>query len=222
MKALVPPGGVPAPQTPAPTKVSPSAQGPGTTVPDSLPPPGLAREVYLRDSLRLRAYDNDVYTERGARQLSAVEFYRTIGRPDLASASEVRKGERGLLYTFSFLTFAAGVASGVYVTSTAQPMNSPSCVSQGVVSYNQCVKSNSNTKTLGAALIGGGLIVGGLLATWAVLTPDMVTSPEETAKLVDQYNRNLSKRLNSFAEPRVEVTPMFGKDGGGIAARFTF
>ncbi len=50
----------------------------------------------------------------------------------------------------------------------------------------------------------------------------MVTSPEETAKLVDQYNRNLSKRLNSLAEPRVEVTPIFGKDGGGLAARFTF
>jgi len=50
----------------------------------------------------------------------------------------------------------------------------------------------------------------------------MVTSPEETAKLVDQYDQKLQKRLNSLAEPRVEVTPTFGKDGGGIAARFTF
>jgi hypothetical protein len=68
------------------------------------------------------------------------------------------------------------------------------------------------------------VVVGGLLLTIAALTPDMVTSPEETARLADQYNHNLSKRLTaaSHSEPRVQVTPVFGKEGGGLAARFTF
>jgi hypothetical protein len=222
VKTLIPPGGLPA-QGASPAPVTSSAQGPGKTVDDALPPPGLAREVYNRDSLRLRPSQNEVFTANGARELSAVEFYRLVGRPDLAASSQARKGERGLLYTFSFLTFGAGVASGVYVMSTAQNMNSPSCYAQGAISYNKCVQSNSNTKLIGAGLIAGGFLVGGLLLTWAALTPDMVTSPQETAQIVDQYNRNLSKRLTSvLAEPRVEVTPMFGKDGGGIAARFTF
>ncbi len=78
------------------------------------------------------------------------------------------------------------------------------------------------TSLYGALLIGGGVVVGGLLMTIAALTPDMVTTPEETARLADQYNRNLSKRLSSMSEPRVQVAPVFGKDGGGIAARFTF
>jgi hypothetical protein len=221
VKALIPPGGLSPSAAPAP--VTQSADGPGKTVEDPMPATGLAREVYLHDSLRLRRMQNEVYTANGARALSAPEFYRLVGRPDLASASEVRKSERGLLYTFSFLTFAAGVASGVYMMSTAQNPNDPSCFAQGNTSYNQCVQKNSNSKTYGAALMAGGLVIGGLLLTWAALTPDMVTSPSETAKLVEQYNKNLSKRLSSATvEPRVEVTPMFGKDGGGIAARFTF
>jgi hypothetical protein len=221
VKTLIPPGGILAPSAAPP--VTHSADGPGKTVEDPMPASGLAREVYLRDSLKVRRLQNEVYTANGARALSAPEFYRLVGRPDLASASEVRKSERGLLYTFSFLTFAAGVGSGIYVMSTAQNPNNPSCFAQGNTSYNACVQSNSNTKTYGAALMAGGLVIGGLLLTWAALTPDMVTSPSETAKLVDQYNKNLSKRLSSaLAEPRVEITPTFGKDGGGIAARFTF
>jgi hypothetical protein len=191
---------------------------------EELPASGLAREMYYRDMLRVRPHQTDVFTQNGTRQLSAVEFYRMIGRPDLASASEVRKSERAVLYGFSFLTFAAGVASGIYVSSNAQSLNDPACFAQGAASYNKCVDHSQKTSLYGALLIGSGVVVGGLLLTIAALTPDMVTSPEETARMVDQYNKGLSKRLSaaSASEPRVQVTPVFGPGGGGLAARFTF
>jgi len=195
---------------------------PGKAVQEDLPATGLAREVFYRDMLRVRPHKTDVYTQNGARQLSAVEFYRIIGRGDLVAASEARKGERGILYGFSFLTFAAGVASGIWVSSNAQSLNDPVCFAQGTVSYNKCVDSAQKNSLYGALLIGGGVVVGGLLLTIAALTPDMVTTPEETAKLADQYNRNLVKRLNAATEPRVSVAPVFGPGGGGLAARFTF
>jgi hypothetical protein len=193
-------------------------------VEEDLPPPGLAREVYFRDMLRIRPHKTDVFTQHGARQLSAVEFYRLVGRGDLASASEVRKSERAVLYSFSFLTFAAGVASGIFVTSNAQSLNDPACFTQGAISYNKCVDRAQKTSLYGAGLIAGGVLVGGLLLTIAALTPDMVTTPEETARLVDNYNRGLSRRLSASvpSEPRVQVAPIFGPGGGGLAARFTF
>jgi hypothetical protein len=191
-------------------------------VEEELPPPGIAREVYYRDMLRIRPHKTDVFTQHGARQLSAAEFYRLVGRGDLASASEVRQSERAVLYGFSFLTFAAGVASGIWVTSNAQSLNDPACFTQGVTSYNKCVDRSQKTSLYGAGLIAGGVVVGGLLLTIAALTPDMVTTPEETTRLVNNYNRGLSRRLSASVEPRVQVTPIFGKDGGGLAARFTF
>jgi hypothetical protein len=195
---------------------------PGRAVLEDLPAAGLAREVYYRDMLRVRPHKTDVFTQNGARQLSASEFYRLVGRGDLASASEARKGERGILYGFSFLTFAAGVASGIFVSGNAQNLNDPACFSQGVASYNRCVDSAQKSSLYGALLIGGGVVVGGLLLTIAALTPDMVTTPEETSKLAEQYNKNLVKRLNAVTEPRVSIAPVFGPGGGGLAARFTF
>jgi hypothetical protein len=195
---------------------------PGKAVQEDLPAAGLAREVYYRDMLRVRPHKTDVFTQSGARQLTAVEFYRLVGRGDLAAASEARKGERGILYGFSFLTFAAGVASGIWVSGNAQNVNDPACFAQGVTSYNRCVDSAQKSSLYGALLIGGGVVVGGLLLTIAALTPDMVTTPEETSKLADNYNRNLVKRLNAVTEPRVSIAPVFGPGGGGLAARFTF
>jgi hypothetical protein len=110
------------------------------------------------------------------------------------------------------------------VTSNAQSLNDPACFTQGAISYNKCVDRAQKTSLYGAGLIAGGVLVGGLLLTIAALTPDMVTTPEETARLVDNYNRGLSRRLSASvpSEPRVQVAPIFGPGGGGLAARFTF
>ena len=108
------------------------------------------------------------------------------------------------------------------MSGNAQNVSDPACFAQGVTSYNRCIDSAQKSSLYGALLIGGGVVVGGLLLTIAALTPDMVTTPEETSKLADHYNRNLVKRLNAVAEPRVSIAPVFGPGGGGLAARFTF
>ena len=108
------------------------------------------------------------------------------------------------------------------MSGNAQNLNDPACFAQGVASYNRCVDSAQKSSLYGALLIGGGVVVGGLLLTIAALTPDTVTTPEETAKLADGYNKNLVKRLNAVAEPKVSIAPVFGPGGGGLAARFTF
>ena len=168
----------------------------------------------MHEMLVVPPHSTDVYSSRGARQVTAVEFYRMVGRTDLAAESEQRKSTRGWLYAAGFLSFAGGVASGILVSSNAQSLNDPHCFAKGVKSYNECVNNSSSQSLLGAALIGGGVLVGGLFATWAALTPDMVTSPDETARMAAKYNRELAAKLS---QPSVSVTPVFGPGGGGLA-----
>jgi hypothetical protein len=179
-----------------------------------LPPPGPTRELFMHEMLIVPAHSTDVFTSRGARQVSAVEFYRMMGRADLAAEAEQRKTTRGWLYAAGFLSFAGGVASGILVSSNAPSLNDPHCFAKGVKSYNDCVNNASNQSLLGAALIGGGVLVGGLFATWAALTPDMVTSPDETARMAAKYNKELASKLT---QPSVSLTPVFGPGGGGLA-----
>jgi hypothetical protein len=207
--ASLPPAAVPVQQTPAAAPAAaPEAKDTQAGVTDDdlrikLPPAGPTRELFIHERLIVPTHSNDVYTGRGTHQLSAVEFYRLMGRGDLAAESESRKTTRGWLYTASFLTFAGGVAAGIVVSTQAQSLNDPHCYAHGVPGYNDCVERSSNQSLLGAALIGGGVLVGGLFATWAALTPDMVTTPDETAKMAAKYNRELSRKLS---EPSVSVT----------------
>jgi len=221
----LPPGAVPVKQAPAAAPAAaPEAKDVSAGVTDDdlrlkLPPPGPTRELFLHEMLVVPPHSTDVYTSRGARQLTAVEFYRMMGRTDLAAESEQRKTTRGWLYAMGFLSFAGGVASGIVVTSNAQSLNDPHCFSKGVKSYNDCVNNSSNQSLLGAALIGGGVLVGGLFATWAALTPDMVTSADETAKMAAKYNRELASK---FSHPSVSISPVIGPGGGGLAVAGKF
>jgi hypothetical protein len=204
--------------------------GPGATTAASsddalrakLPPAGPGRELFLREMLHVMPRSNDVYIGSNKQQLSAIEFYRMVGRPDLVPAVHAQQSKRGWLYLTSVLFLGAGIASGIVVMNNAQDLNDPSCFAQGTASYNKCVDSNSKTTLLGAGLIAGGAIMGGLFFTLAANTSDMVTSPDETAVMAARYNQGLSRKLTSEAPPRVEVTPVIGKGGGGLAAVMRF
>jgi hypothetical protein len=200
--------------------------GPGSGTTDDalrakLPPQGPGREMFLREMIHVMPRSSDVFIGSSKQQLPATEFYRMVGRPDLISAVHGQQSKRAWLYLTSALTLGAGIASGIIVMNNAQDLNDRSCYTHGAASYNDCVDRNNQTTLIGAGLVGAGAIIGGLFFTLAATTSDMVTSPDETALLAARYNQALSRRMTSQSSS-LEVTPMFGKSGSGLAARLRF
>ncbi len=177
--------------------------------------------MFLREMLHVMPRTSDVYIGMNKQQLSAPEFYRMVGRPDLISAVHGQQQKRAWLYVASVLTLGAGIASGIVVMNNAQDLNDPSCFTHGNISYNECVDRNNKTTFIGASLVGAGAVIGGLFFTLAATTSDYVTSPDETAQLAARYNQGLSRRMTGQAS-NIEVTPVFGKGGSGLAARVRF
>ena len=81
-------------------------------------------------------------------------------------------------------------------------------------------RSNKAT-TSGALLIGAGVALGGALITWGALTPEMVTSRDETLQLAVRYNRALAEK-NGATESRLELLPAVAPGYAGLAARLRF
>jgi hypothetical protein len=180
--------------------------------------------MFLREMLHVMPRSSDVYIGTSKQQLSAAEFYRMVGRPDLISAVRGQQQKRAWLYLTSVITLGAGIASGIIVMNNAQDLNDPACFTRGAVSYNECVDRNNKTTLIGAGLVGAGAVIGGLFFTLAATTSDYVTSPDETAQLAARYNQALSRRMTGQASTtKFDVTPVFGgKGGSGLMARLRF
>jgi hypothetical protein len=186
----------------------------------ALPPAGPGRETFLQDMVRFNPRTNEAFI--GTRPLGAQEFYNTVGRPDLAVRSAERTRQRTWLIVGSVVTFAAGVASGVVVLGNAQSLGDGKCFAapQPQV-YNDCVDRNHQTTTIGTVLIASGVLIGGGLFTWAMTIPEMVTTPEESAKLALEHDRALAKKYGA-PEARLDVLPAIGPGFAGLTARLTF
>jgi len=185
-----------------------------------LPPPGPGREAFLREFIRVDPRANAPFV--GTEFLSAKEFYGRIGRTDLVAASDGQTRKRIWLMSAATLVTAAGVAGGVVVLGNAQNLNDPRCFSNGNVSYNDCVDRANQTTLIGGLMVGLAVVVGGGILTWALLTPEMVTPPEETVHLATEYNRKLAVRHGAPEGAQLEILPSFGPKGGSLAFRLTF
>jgi hypothetical protein len=185
-----------------------------------LPPAGPARETFLQDMVRFNPRGNEAFI--GTRPLSAQEFYDAVGRPDLAVRSAERTRQRTWLIVGSVVTLAAGVASGLVVLGNAQSLGDGKCFAapQPQV-YNDCVDRNHQTTTIGTVLIASGVVLGGGLFTWAMTILEMVTTPEESAKLALEHDRALAKKYGA-PEARLDVLPAIGPRFAGLTARLTF
>jgi hypothetical protein len=211
----------PSPQAPGEILLDPNAHSDhGDSMRLALPPAGPARETFVQDMVRFNPRTNEAF--QGTRPLGAQEFYNTVGRPDLAARSAERTRQRTWLIVGSVVTFAAGVASGVVVLGNAQSLGDGKCFAapQPQV-YNDCVDRNHQTTTIGTVLIASGVIIGGGLFTWAMTIPEMVTTPEESAKLALEHDRALAKKYGA-PEARLDVLPAIGPGFAGLTARLTF
>jgi len=211
----------PGPQEPGEILLDPNAHSDhGESMRLPLPPAGPARETFLQDMVRFNPRTNEAFI--GTRPLGAQEFYNAVGRPDLAVRSAERTRQRTWLIVSSVVTLAAGVVSGVIVLGNAQSLGDGKCFAapQPQV-YNECVDRNHQTTTIGTALIASGVVLGGGLFTWAMTIPEMVTTPEESAKLALEHDRALSKKYGA-PEARLDVLPAIGPGFAGLTARLTF
>ncbi|HSP19305.1 MAG TPA: hypothetical protein VLQ79_07320 [Myxococcaceae bacterium] len=196
--------------------------GPGAEHGDTnrvpLPPAGPSRDAFLKEFISVDPAGNTVMI--GGRPMSAFAFYNRVDRPDLAARADERTRQRIWLISGSVLVLAAGVTGGAIEFATAQNLNDSSCV-VNVNTYNACVDAHNQNRNVGILLIGTSVAVAAGLFTWAMIIPEMVTTPQETLTLATGYNRALSKK---FAPPAatLRVFPTFAPGHVGLVARLTF
>jgi hypothetical protein len=185
-----------------------------------LPPPGPGRQAFLKDYIRVDPRANAPFV--GTDFLSAKEFYGRLGRTDLVAASDSQTAKRIWLMSAATLVTVAGVAGGVMILGNAQSLNDPRCFANGNVSYNDCVNRANETTLLGGLIIGLAVAVGGGILTWALLTPEMVTPPEETVRLATEYNRKLAVRHGAPEGAQLQFLPSVGPKGASLSFRLSF
>jgi len=185
-----------------------------------LPPAGPGREAFLREFIRVDPRANSPFV--GRESISAKEFYGRIGRTDLVAESDGQTRKRIWLMSAATLVMAGSVAGGLVVLGNAQNINDPHCLVNGVAGYNECVDRANQTTLIGGLIIGLGVVVGGGILTWALLTPEMVTPPEETVRLATEYNRNLAVRHRAPSGAQLQILPSIGPQGASLTARLTF
>ena len=186
-----------------------------------LPPPGPGRQAFLKEYIRVDPRANAPF--RGTDFLSAKEFYTQIDRPDLVAASDSQTAKRIWLMSAATLVTVGGIAGGVIVLGNAQNLNDPRCFANGNTSYNDCVNRANQTTLIGGLIIGLAVAVGGGILTWALLTPEMVTPPEETVRLATEYNRKLSVRHGAPPDAaQLQFLPSVGPKGASLSFRLSF
>ena len=194
----------------------PNAHHERRTVP--LPPEGPGRDAFLKDFVVVDLQNNAVRV--GSQTLSATEFYTRVERTDLVAQAEERKRQRMWLMGGGGAVAVASVVAGLVVMSTAQNSNTPAC-STDVFTHNACIDSSTKTTTTGVLILAAGLTTGAGLFTWGVLTPEMVTTPNETVRLAADYNLALARK-HGAAGARLQILPSLAPGHAGLLARVSF
>jgi hypothetical protein len=156
----------------------------------------------------------------GGHSISAYDFYKRVDRPDLAARADERTRQRIWLISGAALVLVGGVTGGTIAFATAQNPNDPSCA-VNVSAYNACIDAHNRNRNIGILLIGTSVAASAGLFTWAMLIPEMVTTPQETVTLATGYNRALSKKYGAPGAS-FHLLPTFGPGYGGVVARLTF
>ena len=187
------------------------------------PPAGPGREAFDRDAISVDAILNEV--KRNGKPYGASDFYRTVGRPDLAAWSEDRTRQRTWLIASGTIIAVAGVVTGIVVMGTGPDTSSPQCQTSDYADYTSCYDRASKAQMTGAFILGAGLAAGGVLFVWGMNIPEMVTPAETTLKMATEYNQSLSVKHGASPPSsgvKLRILPALGPGYAGLSAKLTF
>jgi hypothetical protein len=159
----------------------------------------------------------EAYEGKYKKPIGGADFYRTVGREDLAQEYLEREQRRNAL-----MIAGGAVALGSLVASSIIAANGFSSSSCDVTSpsFAQCSDaeaSRASTGVLAAAAVGiSGLLVGGGLFLAGAATNPNPLDASRMRELADQYNRQLKQRLD------VSLLPLASPDRAGLALNLRF
>ena len=161
----------------------------------------------------------EVYEGRYRKPIEGADFYRKVGREDLAQEYALRAGRQSTLrIAGGVIALSAFVASAIIV---ANSMSADPCdVNSPFPDFARCASERASQARSGvttAAIVGisGGLVGGALLIAAAVTDPNPVDA-SQMRELADQYNRQLKQKLG------VSVVPLASPDRAGFALDLRF
>jgi hypothetical protein len=187
------------------------------------PPAGPGREVFDREAISVDAILNEV--KRDGKPYGASDFYKLVGRPDLAAWSEDRTRQRTWLIASGTIVAVAGVVTGIIVMGSGPDTSSPQCQTHDYADYTNCYDRASKAQMTGAFILGAGLAAGGVLFVWGMNIPEMVTTAEQTLKMATDYNQSLCIKHGGSPPSsgvKLRVLPVVGPGFAGLSAKLTF
>jgi hypothetical protein len=153
----------------------------------------------------------ELYEGKYKKSLAPLDFYRLVGREDLAQEYQRRDARRTLLMGAGAVVALGALAASTAILFAGQPEQCT--VATGFptpgdfAAFSACVSRSSDearSAHITAAAVGaGGLVLGGvLLLAGAATDPNPVDLPQMRA-LADQYNQKLKTgmRVVPFASP---------------------
>ena len=161
----------------------------------------------------------DPYEGKYKKPLAPVEFYRTVGRDDLAQEYTARESRRNaLMVTGWAIGLSSLVASVVIVTNAA--VSGGDCNTSNATAFGQCLSAQSS-RTESGFLTGGAVGLGGLLLGGAIYLAGASTNPNpldasQMRELADGYNQRLKERLG------ISMLPVLTPDAAGLALNMPF
>jgi hypothetical protein len=145
-----------------------------------------------------------IVSDAGGEPIDLVDFYRAVGRSDLADEVSTRRVERGLLVGGGI---AAAVAGTIWSAAAGE-----ACVNQPLAPG---ATSRSCAVDLVPAAVGGGLLLVGVLGASAI-DPNPL-SEEDMVGLASRHNAALGAKA-----PSTLLVPYGSPDGGGLMLSGSF
>lgn len=162
------------------------------------------------------------YVGKYKQPLAGADFYRKVGRDDLARVYDDRMALKTGLITGGVIVALATSIIGIVLLSNGHEdcgtVTQPSPLANA--SFAACVDRNINSGPDGGALalaIGGPLLGGVAALAGGMIDPDPVDLVERR-RLADDYNRGLREKESSGSgAPDVQIRPMIGASGAGLS-----